>query len=190
MKSIGRLAFLFAAAGALVTAQPAFSRGSGGHSGGGGHLGGGHFSSGGGSHFSGGHVSSFSAGSHFAPSRGFAAPRGPHFAPRPFAPRPFISAPRFYPRGPAARVIIAAPFVAAPLFYYPPPAYYPAPAYLPPAAVIPPSQYIEQAPSPEASTPDASTQQYWYYCAESNAYYPYVKECPGGWQAVPPQPPS
>ncbi len=28
----------------------------------------------------------------------------------------------------------------------------------------------------------------WYYCAESKTYYPYVKECPGGWQRVTPQP--
>jgi len=28
---------------------------------------------------------------------------------------------------------------------------------------------------------------YWYYCAESKTYYPYVKECPGGWQRVTPQ---
>ena len=31
---------------------------------------------------------------------------------------------------------------------------------------------------------------YWYYCADSNAYYPYVSSCPGGWQAVPAIPPS
>ena len=27
----------------------------------------------------------------------------------------------------------------------------------------------------------------WYFCAASNAYYPYVQDCPGGWQAVAPQ---
>jgi len=31
-------------------------------------------------------------------------------------------------------------------------------------------------------------QQYWYYCRDSQAYYPYVKECPGGWIKVVPQP--
>jgi hypothetical protein len=29
--------------------------------------------------------------------------------------------------------------------------------------------------------------QYWYYCQESQAYYPYVKDCPGGWMKVVPQ---
>lgn len=179
MKSMGALAFVVAVAGAFAAAQPAFARG-GGHSSGGGHFGGG-------GHVGGGHTATFSAGSHFAPSRSFAAPitalRGPRFAPR-----PFVASPQFRPRfspGFGTRVIVAAPFFAAPLFYYPPPLYYPPPVYVPPAMMAPPSQYIEQAPSPDAATP-----QYWYYCAESNAYYPYVKECPGGWQAVPPQPPS
>jgi len=41
------------------------------------------------------------------------------------------------------------------------------------------------------STPPAYTQpqqQYWYYCQGAQAYYPYVKECPGGWLQVVPQP--
>ena len=29
---------------------------------------------------------------------------------------------------------------------------------------------------------------YWYYCNDSSAYYPYVKDCPSGWQRVAPQP--
>jgi hypothetical protein len=32
--------------------------------------------------------------------------------------------------------------------------------------------------------------QYWYYCASSQTYYPYVLDCPEGWQQVVPQPPS
>lgn len=27
---------------------------------------------------------------------------------------------------------------------------------------------------------------YWYYCAESKTYYPYVKQCPKGWMKVVP----
>jgi hypothetical protein len=27
---------------------------------------------------------------------------------------------------------------------------------------------------------------YWYYCAPLATYYPYVQDCPGGWQAVTP----
>ena len=29
---------------------------------------------------------------------------------------------------------------------------------------------------------------YWYYCAPLAAYYPYVQDCPGGWQLVEPHP--
>src|SRR5262249_55207828 len=61
--------------------------------------------------------------------------------------------------------------------YYSPP-YYP---YYPPAAVVMPSQpqtYIEQAPQAPQAAPPA--QNFWYYCQDSRAYYPYVKDCPGG----------
>lgn len=70
------------------------------------------------------------------------------------------------------------------------PAWYPAPYYYPPyppqVVVMPPSQppvYIEQTPPAEAAT-----QPYWYYCASAKGYYPYVRECPEGWQQVLPQP--
>ncbi len=68
----------------------------------------------------------------------------------------------------------------APTYAYPAPVYaYPAPAYTYPA---PSAQqgYVQAAP--------AQTQD-WYFCAGSNAYYPYVRECPGGWQRVPSVPP-
>ncbi len=69
--------------------------------------------------------------------------------------------------------------VAAPLFYPYPYAYpYPYPAYSPPVVVeSSPPVYVQQGPQP----------QYWYYCESSQAYYPYVKECPGGWLQVVPQ---
>ena len=77
-------------------------------------------------------------------------------------------------------------FVAAPLFWpwysFPPPYYYPPVV----AAPYAPTQYIEQELAPVApSQPSA----YWYYCAEDQSYYPYVQQCPGGWQLVAPQPP-
>lgn len=85
-------------------------------------------------------------------------------------------------------VFIGGP-IWGPSWYYPyPPSYYypyPSPYYYPypPAASSPPT-YIEKGDEgPEESS-------YWYYCPESKAYYPYVKECPGGWQRVSPQPPS
>ncbi|MDP2882045.1 MAG: hypothetical protein Q8N89_10720 [Azonexus sp.] len=47
-----------------------------------------------------------------------------------------------------------------------------------------PQVYIEQAQEP---APGAG-QQYWYFCKSAQGYYPYVKECPDGWQKVLPQP--
>lgn len=70
-------------------------------------------------------------------------------------------------------------------WHYPP--YYP---YYPPQVIYVPSEpqtYIERAPAQAAPAPQA---QWWYYCDEARAYYPYVKQCPGGWQRVAPQPPA
>jgi hypothetical protein len=67
--------------------------------------------------------------------------------------------------------------------YYPP--YYGSPYYYPQAAGSPPV-YVEQG-SDQGAAPQSN---YWYYCSNPDGYYPYVKECPGGWQRVVPQPPS
>lgn len=84
-------------------------------------------------------------------------------------------------------------FIGAPLFYspwyypaYPAPYYYPPVAY--PAYPSGPTTYVEQA-QPEAA-PAPRPDNYWYYCPEAKAYYPYVKQCAGGWQKVSPQPPA
>ena len=68
------------------------------------------------------------------------------------------------------------PYWGAP--YYP--AYYPVPVVVTPPA---PPVYVER--SDQAQAPQAG---YWYYCETSRGYYPYVKECPSGWRAVPPAP--
>jgi hypothetical protein len=71
----------------------------------------------------------------------------------------------------------------APYPYYP---YYP---YYPPVQTAPssPPVYIEQ----EQQQPAPPQQKYyWYYCSKPRGYYPYVRECPGGWRAVAPQPPN
>ncbi len=77
--------------------------------------------------------------------------------------------------------------------YYPWPYYaYPAPVYgYPPVAMGPssPPVYIEQGAAQEAPA-QSQAQGEWFFCAASKAYYPYVSECPGGWQRVPAQPPS
>jgi len=44
-----------------------------------------------------------------------------------------------------------------------------------------PTEYIQQDAGPEEP-------YYWYYCQKSQAYYPYVKQCPGGWMRVVPSP--
>jgi len=69
-------------------------------------------------------------------------------------------------------------------YYYPPPYY-----YYPQAAAVPaePTAYIERS---DAYSPPPQSQGYWYYCAEAKAYYPYVKQCAGGWQRVSPTPPD
>ena len=80
-------------------------------------------------------------------------------------------------------------------YYYPPYGYYPNyyPPYYPPPVVVQQQApvYVEQNPQQApAAQPPAQSQStgYWYYCADSRAYYPYVKECPAGWQRVAPQP--
>jgi hypothetical protein len=69
--------------------------------------------------------------------------------------------------------------------YYPyyPYAYYPAPVVVQQQ----PTTYIEQ-PAPQAQQQQQNPTGYWYYCADPGAYYPYIKECPAGWQRVAPQP--
>ena len=89
-------------------------------------------------------------------------------------------------------VVIGGSFWGPPWYY--PPYYYPSyysPYYYPysyaPVVEIPssPPVYIER------SRPDSSAlPNLWFYCPESKTYYPYVKECPGGWQTVPAKPPS
>ena len=73
--------------------------------------------------------------------------------------------------------------------YYQPYPYYYYPPYYAPTVIVPaqPQTYIEQG-APQAAPAPQAPQGYWYYCADSRAYYPYVKDCPGGWQRVAPQP--
>ena len=55
--------------------------------------------------------------------------------------------------------------------------------YLPSSSTV----YAEQSHAASASAPASN---YWYYCSNPQGYYPYVKECPAGWQKVAPQPPA
>ena len=62
--------------------------------------------------------------------------------------------------------------------------YYPAPVYPYPNPYVP-SGFA--APPPPAGSAQPAT-QYWYYCPAANGYYPYISECPSGWQQVLPTP--
>ena len=77
-------------------------------------------------------------------------------------------------------------------YYYPRPYYpYPVPYYVyPPAPYVSPGPpvYIERGAAPSPARQDEAG--YWYYCPDSNAYYPYVAHCPSPWQRVPPHPPG
>jgi hypothetical protein len=111
----------------------------------------------------------------------------------------YYPAPYYYPR---------------PYYYYPPPYYYgypvqvppappvvyiersevegPPPQWIPPANQLPPDSIPEQAaePSPPQAAPVPQPVPDWFFCRDSNAYYPYVRECASPWQRVPSQPPS
>jgi hypothetical protein len=61
------------------------------------------------------------------------------------------------------------------------------PYYTYPPVVTAPSRspvYIQQ-PEPKLAQPKTN---YWYYCQYPQGYYPHIKECPGGWTQVAPQP--
>jgi len=63
--------------------------------------------------------------------------------------------------------------------YWPTYAYRPV-VVTPPPVIVQPSQQLALQPPPP---------HYWYYCHNPKGYYPYVQQCPGGWQQVTPTPP-
>ena len=61
------------------------------------------------------------------------------------------------------------------------------PYYTYPPVVTAPSRppvYIQQQ-EPKLAQPKTN---YWYYCQNPQGYYPHIKECPGGWTQIAPQP--
>ena len=62
-----------------------------------------------------------------------------------------------------------------------------------PSVVVtpPPQVYVQPAPPTSVQPPPAQppAQPFWYYCENPQGYYPYVQQCPGGWQPVAPTPP-
>jgi hypothetical protein len=81
------------------------------------------------------------------------------------------------------------PFLYGPLLYPPYPYNYP---YYPPSAVAvnpQPPVYVQQPAAPVApQAQTAPSENFWYHCSKPEGYYPYVKECPKGWQKVSPTP--
>ena len=77
----------------------------------------------------------------------------------------------------------------APYYYHPAPVYY----YPPPVVYQQAPTYIER-PANESSvpqsTPQSATDNSWYFCRDTQAYYPYVRECATPWQRVAPRPPG
>ena len=103
--------------------------------------------------------------------------------------------------------VLAAPWAYRPYYYgsYPyygsyygsyPYAYpYYSPSYYPPVVVQEqPTVYVEQqgpgAPAPSTVPPTASApqaqQQFWFFCQDSQTYYPHVQNCASPWQRVTP----
>ena len=78
----------------------------------------------------------------------------------------FFGAPAFY-----------APYHYYPRYYYPPAVVYGAPAS--------PPVYIEQSGAPAAPAQNSSA--YWYFCRDTQTYYPYVQQCASPWERVTPQ---
>lgn len=97
----------------------------------------------------------------------------PYYAPRPYyGPRPYYPA---YP--------------GYPVYPYPPAVVVPPPAWVPPPVLVsPPPVYVERPQEPDAAAQAAAPASgFWYWCADPQGWYPEVRECGQGWQAVPPR---
>jgi hypothetical protein len=134
----------------------------GGHSGGG-YYGGGHYGGYGGGYYGGGHY-----GGHYGGYYGHGHGGDYSF----YYGWPYWGWAWYYP------------------YYYPYyyPNAYPYSYYYPSTAPSVPQEYIQRSEPENPAAREPSN--VWYYCPDTKAYYPYVKECPGGWQTVPAEPPS
>ena len=106
---------------------------------------------------------------------------------------------RHHHHGARVGVYIGAPLAIAPWPYYRPYYYYDS-YYYPRPIVIQeqPLIYTEQtpavqaAPAPTAPPPVPQAQQpqnYWYFCQDTQTYYPHVQTCATPWQRVIPHAP-
>jgi hypothetical protein len=71
--------------------------------------------------------------------------------------------------------VVIVPRVVVPFGPFWPSYTYPSVVVAPPPVYVPPPPVYSNPPPPP---------QYWYYCDQLQAYYPYVQQCPGGWRQV------
>jgi hypothetical protein len=164
-----------ARSGGAVAARPAMS---GGFS---------HFTTGP-MRFTTGQPNQFTTGAHWRPP----VVGHPIVRPIPLPPRPvqpIHNHPGFV--GGGGTVIITAPFY--PVYPYPYPYPYATPVYGGSAYAEVPT--YSDAPAYSDSQGDdpqgySERNDYWYYCPDSQTYYPYVQTCPSPWVKVLPEPSS
>ena len=99
---------------------------------------------------------------------------------------------RHHHGGARVGVYIGAPLVWSP-WYYPRPYYYD-PYYRPIIVREQPVVYVEQQPGDAAPAPAPvpqaqAQQQFWYFCQDTQTYYPHVQNCATPWQRVIPHAP-
>jgi len=94
---------------------------------------------------------------------------------------------------PHGGVPVHVPRYSPPLTVYPPVRHHPPHVHRPPVYVAPAVVYrpvVRYVPPPVVYVPPPVTvyappvQQYWYYCTDYQAYYPYVEQCPSDWLRV------
>ena len=201
MKSLKLMILVLVLLG-LIPGTAAWARGGGGHGGGGfgggGHMGGGGWGHGGGGHPGGMHYggAAFRWRSRLLSGRRcrFISRRRVWFLPRPKRFLPWL---RLWPwirlwgiwARIGARLCLGYGFGGYGGGYGYGPPYYPySPVVAVPAA---PQVYIQRQDMSPQDDRQRSVQlpaNYWYYCRAPAGYYPYVNNCPNGWEQVAPQP--
>ena len=72
---------------------------------------------------------------------------------------------------------------------YPYPTFVPAVVYIPEEEEAPPV-YVNSPPEPEQPPYGQPSAYYYYFCQDTQTYYPYVTSCNSPWQPVPAAPPQ